>query len=128
MRKALTLLFPVVFLAVLTIACAIPIPFPPPLPPDFALSIELTDEDTGEHITNAEVIATTGEYRTWLLEFPDAPGRYAGAYFSGDYTIVIKGAGYQEETLEGIEVREVVKGGYPGFEAAFIAVELQATE
>lgn len=66
-----------------------------------AALLTLTDAQ-GAGISGAHVVATDGEYVTWLLE--GYPGQYIGVYRSGTYSISITAAGYTGRTLEGVQI------------------------
>lgn len=57
----------------------------------------------GNPIVGADVIATDGPYKTWLLDILIS-GQYRGVYKAGVYTITINAAGYDEYSAEGVVV------------------------
>ena len=104
------------YLALLTgiylmVGCWSGVSLPPAPPPDKAFTLLLRDRDTLQPVANASVIATSGEYVTWLID--RAPGVYEGAYMAGEYTITIAQKGYKPQTLTGlvaVPVRKLVTG------------------
>ena len=93
-------------------------------PPTYAFSLTIVDRDTQEWIGNAEVIAESGEYRTWLVdEF--GPGFYWGGYKPGVYTVTISQTGYKTQTLTDLKVLPVGDGAVTGVKGPVLRVELE---
>ncbi len=94
------------------------------LPPDDrALEVDVTDAVTGDPIRAAEVIASSGEYRTWLWEM--AGGSYVGAYRAGTYTITIHAVGYEDVVAENVTTVQRLDGDYHGFDTQYLNVRME---
>jgi hypothetical protein len=96
---------------------------PPPVPEEFGLEVVLTDSETGQRIEKgATIVATSGEYRTWLIQ--EGYGVYVGAYLPGTYTITIEADGYETAVAADAVVPAFIQGEHAGLVLTLVYVDL----